>query len=198
MPLESRPGLGKENPDQSIREIAATDPGLGARLAPAAPPAAAPRAFKLAQTVIIDRPSQVVFAFRSALGNSPQWRRGVVSASVDPPGPIWVGSHCTEIRSASEEATEAWDLEVTGYEPTGVLEIFGRAGDAEVRERHLFGAEGDSTRYTVTVEVSGGTVSGPAFQRQLLEGLLQLKWTLEGTAINLKSLSAFKRPRLSY
>lgn len=143
------------------------------------PPPPVAKVVKLAQTVIIDRPCGTVFAFRSALAKTPQWRRGVLSASLDPPGPIWVGSRCTEIRTAPEDSTEQWELEITQYEPASVLGIVARRGETEVRELHRFVREGDVTRYTVAVEVTGGSLSSSVFQKQLLENLLQLKWALE-------------------
>lgn len=147
---------------------------------PRPPPNAAAKVVKLAQTVIVDRPCAAVFAFRSALANTPEWRRGVISASVDPPGPIWVGSRCTEIRTAPEDSTEQWELEITEYEPASALGIVARRGETQVRELHRFACEGDVTRYTVSVEVTYGSLSGSALQKQLLENLLQLKWALEG------------------
>ena len=150
-------------------------------ITPVSPPRpTAPKVVKLAQTVIIDRPCGTVFAFRSALVNSPEWRRGVVSANLDELGPIGVGSHCIETRSGPDDSTQEWDLEITEYERGTLLGIVERRGEITVQERHCFDPEGAATRYTVAVEATGGSLSGAAFQKQLLENILQLKWALEG------------------
>jgi len=179
--------LVEDNDEEPGDELESEDSGENAmdELTDEVPVAAAAaevktRAFKLAQTVIVDRPPATVFAFRSSLTNSPEWRRGVVSACLNPPGPVWIGSHCTEVRSGPDETTEEWELEVTDYQPSNVLEIAVHHGDAQVQERHSFAQEGEATRYTVTVDVTGGALSGPAYQKALLESLLQLKWALEG------------------
>ncbi|MSQ24573.1 MAG: hypothetical protein EXR58_08555 [Chloroflexi bacterium] len=141
-----------------------------------------PKVVKLAQTVIIDRSCETVFGYRSLLSNGPEWRRGVVSASLEGTGPICVGSHCTEVRSGKEDATEQWDLEVTEYEPARLLGIVERNGGVEVQEVHRFVREGSGTRYTVAVEVTGGSITAAAFQKLLLENVLQLKWAIEASS----------------
>jgi len=137
------------------------------------------RAFTLTQTVIIDRPVAAVFAYRCALANSPDWHRGVVTARLTPPGPIWVGSHCTETRSRGDD-TEVWEIDVTDYEPNNLLGMVCRSGGLEVKESHQFSADGLNTRYVATADVTGSSLSGSAFQKVLLETLLQLKWAVEG------------------
>lgn len=136
--------------------------------------------FKAVQTVIVERPPAMVFAYRCALGKTPEWHRGVVSASVAPVGPIGIGTRCTELRKGAGDSTEDWELEVTGYEPVVLLGIINRCGDWEVSERHQFASHGPATRYTVTAEVTGSSVPGGAFQKALVQSLLQLKWALEG------------------
>lgn len=159
------------------------------------PPEVRVRVVKVSQTVIIYRPSAAVFAFRGALTNTPIWQRGILSTSLDAPGPIWVGSRCTEIRSGPDESTEEWQLEVTDYEPNTLLGILVRRGETQIQERHLFLAEGDATRYTVAVEATGGTLSGAAVQKQLVEHLLQLKWLLEGSPVHAMALRRASRAR---
>lgn len=143
-------------------------------------PPPAPRAFKVTQAVIIDRPVAEVFAFRCALASSPDWRRGVVTANLNPPGPISVGSCCTELRTAPDDATEEWRLLVSDYESGALLGIIGECADTVVRERHVFVGEGGVTRYTLSADVTGGAVSSAAYHKALLDTLLQLKWALEG------------------
>ncbi len=158
--------------------LAAANPG-----APEAPETTASRlrnsSYELSQTVIIDQPAAKVFAFRSALANSPEWRRGVVSATLQSLGPIQVGSTCTEVRSAAADCTEEWILEVSDYEPESLLGIVATKGETRIQERHTFVGQGGVTRYTVSVAVTGGAVPGATYRKLLLENLLQLKWMLE-------------------
>ncbi|MBI4213789.1 MAG: SRPBCC family protein [Chloroflexi bacterium] len=146
------------------------------------PPDPAAKVVKVAQTVIIDRPCAAVFAFRSQLTNSHEWRRAVLSTTLDEPGPVQVGTRYTELRSGPEDSTQVWELEITEYELDCVLGIVARRAPTQVQELHSFARDGGSTRYTVAVEVTGGSISGAASQKQLLDDLLQLKWSLEGTS----------------
>lgn len=134
---------------------------------------------KFTQTIIVALPPESVFAFRRALANSPAWQRGVVSASLETPGPIRVGSRCTELRNGAQGAVDEWQLEVTEYEPGQVLGISGQWGLTRWEERHVFVTEGPSTRYTLSVEVTGSPSPPGAIQRQIVETMLQLKWALE-------------------
>src|SRR5439155_7967816 len=106
---------------------------------------------------------------------------GVTSAQLTPPGPTLGGSHCTETRSHGDE-TEVWEIDVTDYEPNNLLGMVCRTGGLEVRESHQFSAYGLNTRSMATAEVTGGSLSGSAFQKVLLETLLQLKWAVEGVS----------------
>ena len=136
--------------------------------------------FKIAQTVIVERPLAEVFAFRCFLASTPEWRRGVVSASVDSMGPIGVGTRCTELRTGSGESREDWEIEVTGYEPSALLGIVNRCGAMEVCECHQFASSGPATRYTVSADVTGSLLPSSAYQKVFLATLLQMKWALEG------------------
>lgn len=133
----------------------------------------------MAQTVIIVRPPLVVFAFRCAMANSPDWQRGVLSARLEAPGPVCLGSRCTEVRKGPQDSVEEWALEVTEYEPTRVLGISSCWEQIRCVERHLFAGEGGSTRYTYAVEVTGSPLPAATIQRQMVETALQLKWALE-------------------
>lgn len=138
---------------------------------------------KFTQTIIVARPPEWVFAFRCAMGNSPTWHRGVVSASLETSGPIRLGSRCTEVRNGKQGVIEEWQLEVTEYEPHRVLGISGHWDHTLWEERHVFTNEGSSTRYTLAIEVTGSTLPAGAIQKQLVETLLQLKWALEASSL---------------
>lgn len=163
----------------------AVEADLDQALAPSPVPGGRTWTFKTAQTVIINRPSADVFAYRSELTNSPEWRRGVLSCNLETEGPIWIGTRAAETRSAGPDAPpEGWAFEVFDFEPGARLGIRASRGPTQLTELHEFSAQGGFTRYTVSVEVVGGSASASAFQKQLLENLLQLKWALEGVAVH--------------
>jgi uncharacterized membrane protein len=137
------------------------------------------RPVKFTQTVIVSCPPERVFAFRCAITNSPNWRRGVVSASQSTLGPVNVGSRWTEVRSGPGGVTQEWELEIIEYDPSRVLGISGHHEQTQLEERHEFADEGGSTRYTVVLEVTGSSLPGAAIQKQLVETLLNLKWAME-------------------
>src|SRR5258706_13409434 len=91
-------------------------------------------AFKVVQTVIVDRSPAAVFAYRAELAKTPEWHRGVVSASLASVDPIAIGSRCTELRKGAGDSTEDWELEVTGYDPVALLSIINRCDEWEVSE----------------------------------------------------------------
>jgi len=156
-----------------------SDPASGLPIV-AEPRRASTWSFKVVQTVIVERPPATVFAYRAELAKTPEWHRGVVSASVASMGPTAIGTRCTELRRGTGDSTEDWELEVTSYEPMAVLGISNRCGSWEVCECHEFDGHGPGTRYTVTAEVTGSSVPGGAYQKALVQSLLQLKWALEG------------------
>jgi uncharacterized protein YndB with AHSA1/START domain len=157
----------------------AADPATGSPVIPE-PRRVSSWAFKVVQTVIVDRPPATVFAYRAELAKTPEWHRGVVSASLESMDPIAIGSRCTELRKGAGDSTEDWELEVTDYEPTVLLSIINRCDEWEVSELHQFANYGPATRYTVTADVTGSPVPGGAYQKALVQSLLQLKWALEG------------------
>ncbi len=71
---------------------------------------------RFAQSVIIDRPVEEVFAFLARLENETLWQQGLIEAKVTSDGPIGVGSTGEEVRSSmGRRVTTAWT--VTAWEP---------------------------------------------------------------------------------
>lgn len=134
---------------------------------------------KLEQTIIIARPVEEVFAYRSALQNAAAWQRDVVTSEVATPGTPALGTRGIEVRSRSNGDTEEWDLEITEFEQDRVLEIMARCGPVCVAERHVFVRDQRETRYTLSLDIVGSSLSLATVQRKTVETLMNLKWQLE-------------------
>ncbi|MFC6012905.1 SRPBCC family protein [Nocardia lasii] len=52
--------------------------------------------YPLFAEIIIDHPAPRVWAVLADYANDPRWRTGVVSMTVDPPGPVTPGAHTAE------------------------------------------------------------------------------------------------------
>lgn len=135
------------------------------------------------QSIIISRPIASVFAYRCALQNVPSWRRDIVAADLDSPGPTQLGTRCRETRQGPNGAIQAWQLEVIEFEQDSVLGIVCSCGDERIDERHLFTPNDRDTRYTLCLEVTGSSVPPAAIHRKTVEALLNLKWAVEGPSV---------------
>ena len=138
---------------------------------------------KLEQSIIIARPIESVFAYRSALENAAAWQRDVLATALDTLGPTRVGTRCTEVRRGPNGMTQEWRLEVTEFEQDRVLGIVGRCGSIRVDERHVFTSDDRDTRYTLYLEMTGSSLPASAAQRKTVETLLNLKWVLEALSV---------------
>jgi hypothetical protein len=134
---------------------------------------------RLVQTIIIALPVEVVFAYRSCLGHAPKWQRDVLAVDVGLPEAIGVGTRAVEHRRGSNGVAEDWELEVTEYEPDAVLRIVSQFGPVRRDERHVFVPNGGETNCTLTMELTGSTLPIATVHKQLVEGLIRLKWRME-------------------
>jgi hypothetical protein len=135
---------------------------------------------KLEQSIIIDRPVEEVFAYRSALHQTAEWQRNVIATDLPAVGPIALGTRGTEQRMGQRAEVSEWELEVTEFELNSVLGIMSRCGDALVEERVVLAPDEANTRYTVCLEMTGSRLPTAAFHRQTIEALMTFKWRLEG------------------
>lgn len=135
---------------------------------------------KLEQSIIIDRPVDEVFAYRSALRQTAEWQRNVIATDVFAVGPIALGTRGTEQRVGQRDEVSEWELEVTEFELNGVLGIMSQCGDARVQERVVLAPDEANTRYTVCLEMTGSRLPAASFHRQTIEALMTFKWRLEG------------------
>jgi hypothetical protein len=135
---------------------------------------------KLEQSIIIDRPVDEVFAYRTALHQTAEWQRDVITTDLSTEGPVALGTQGTEQRKSQSDVASEWALEITEFELNRVLGIVSRCGDARVHERDVFAADEGNTRYTACLEMTGSKLPTAAFHRKTIEALMTLKWRLEG------------------
>ena len=146
---------------------------------------------KLEQTIIIDRPVEEVFAYRSALQRTAEWQREVIATQVLSAGPTALGSHGTEQRRERKDVASQWALHVTEFELNRVLGIETSCGDIQVRERDVLASDEGHTRYTVCLEMTGSGLPHAVFHKQAIDALVTLKERLEGRkSVMLARLSA--------
>lgn len=147
---------------------------------------------KLQQTIIIARPVEEVFAYRTALQQVPEWQRDIIATELAPPGTAGVGARGTESRRGLDGAEEEWELEITEFELNRVLGTVSRCGPVQIHELSIFVADEGSTRYTVSVEMTGSPLTASAVQKKTVEALMHLRSRLEMP----RSISgAYPRPK---
>jgi len=140
------------------------------------------RTSKGCQSIIIDRPIEVVFAAGSALDRRSEFRRGIVDGEWMDPDIAGLGARCTETRSTSAGEAESWELEITEFAQDDALTILASCDPVVIVERHLFERDrGDPrhTRYTLSLEVSGSSITGGAVQKQIVETLVYFREHVE-------------------
>ncbi len=134
------------------------------------------------QSIVIERPIEEVFDRGCALEMRAQWHRATVAGELSGPCGRQLGARCTETRRAADGATEVWELEITAFEQNAALTIEGCCDSAKVVERHIFerdSASAGHTRYTLTVELAGTSLSAGALQNQIVQILIDFRDRLE-------------------
>jgi uncharacterized protein YndB with AHSA1/START domain len=108
--------------------------------------------FTVEESVLIDRPAEVVFGLVADPSTYPRWRGDVVAVDNVSPGPLVRGSTFDQI-IASFLGRQRFTFEVTGYEPNKRLEL--RATSGPVRPIVTYGVEaaGRGTRLTARIDV---------------------------------------------
>lgn len=131
------------------------------------------------QTIIIALPVERVFAYRSALQQTIEWQKEVITSEVQAPGVAQLGARSVESRRGANGEAEEWELEITEFERNRVLGIESHCAAIQIRERGVFVAIAGNTSYTVSVEMTGSPLTAAALQKKIVEALLNLKWLLE-------------------
>ena len=108
--------------------------------------------FTVEDSVPIDRPAEVVFAFISDPATYPRWRGDVVAVEHVPPGPLARGSTFDQI-IASFLVRQRLRFEVTGYEPDVRLEFRVTSGPVRPNVTYIVESVGRRTRLAARIDV---------------------------------------------
>ena len=108
--------------------------------------------FTVEESVPIDRPVEVVFAFISDPATYPRWRGDVVAVEHVAPGPLARGSTFDQI-IASFLGRQRFTFEVTGYEPNARLELRATSGPVRPIVTYSVESAGQGTRLTARIDV---------------------------------------------
>jgi uncharacterized protein YndB with AHSA1/START domain len=86
-----------------------------------------PDPMRFTNTVVIDRPPALVFAYLADLENLPRWNYAIQETRKITSGPVKVGSRYRQTRTVPVRSEES--LEVTEYDPGRRLTITGTLGE---------------------------------------------------------------------
>ncbi len=140
-------------------------------------------------SVVIQRPVDEVFAFVTDMRNNLRWQAesGLQRVTVEPDGPVGVGTRITETwRFMGQETVSA--SEITAYEPGRSLTRRTLTDGAPIKEGVMtVEVDGDGARYSTSVQVQAGGLFAIAepllasmMKRSFQENALRLKSLLEG------------------
>ena len=137
------------------------------------------------ENILIDRPTEEVFAFIGNYENDPKWRAGVFEMRHDPPGEAQVGTKTREVMRFMGRRTVNC-AEVVEYEVGHKTAFSTIAGPISASGYRLTEREGKPTRFTYHAhsELSGlYQLLSPlivwAFRRRVQTDLARLKTLLE-------------------
>jgi uncharacterized membrane protein len=126
---------------------------------------------QFSESVLVDRPVDVVFDYVATIDRWTEWRLTLTAASVTPPGPLASGS---TIHATGQAMGRALDMEmgVTAFEPGQRIAFTSRSGPITLDGEFRFAPEGAGTRLTIggTAEPGGlMKIAGPLVARQIHE-----------------------------
>jgi uncharacterized membrane protein len=139
-------------------------------------------------TVDIARPAEDVFDVLSDTTNAPLWYEAAVSAVKITPGPIRNGTRYRLVRSLPGGIVEN-DVEIEDYEPSTHVTLASVSGPTPFRYRYRLEPKGDTTRVTLTGEITSDGLPGfpgalapfaaQLFKRGMAKNLVALKRVVE-------------------
>ena len=77
-------------------------------------------------TITINRPQNVVFAYLANLEHLPEWNYAIRRTTLLTPGPVQIGTKYTQERTLPRAMTES--LEITDFKPDFLLQVSGGFG----------------------------------------------------------------------
>lgn len=123
---------------------------------------------RFTNTITIDRPQDVVFAYLADLENLPSWNYAIQQTRKITAGPVAVGSRFHQVRTVPVRREES--LEVIELDAARRLTIRGTLNALPALLSYELRPEGDATVLTNTVELSTSgalTLVAPLASRQI-------------------------------
>jgi uncharacterized protein YndB with AHSA1/START domain len=131
----------------------------------------------IAQSIVVERPVEEVFAFVTDARNNPRWQSaaGLQQTQQTPEDPVGVGTRITEVWRFMGRSSESTS-EVTEYEPNKKYTRRLIAGTSPiVRGEYTFEPVAEGTRWTfeVTIQASGlFAIAEPLLASNLNHGMV--------------------------
>ena len=140
-----------------------------------------------ANTVVVDRPQEEVFAFLADLENVPRWNYAITVTTKTSPGPVGVGTTYSQTREVPTKSRET--LMITDFEPDRYLAIEGTLAAFPARLEYRLEDRNGRTELTNTIDLelkgpirlAGGLAVGRV-KSAVEKNLLELKRLLEADA----------------
>jgi uncharacterized membrane protein len=107
---------------------------------------------KFTNTITIERPADVVFAYLANLENLPAWNYAITETRQLTPGPPAVGTRYRQTRTIPTHAEES--LEITELIPNQKLTVNGTLNAWPAHLTYTLQATGNSTTLTNTIDLS--------------------------------------------
>lgn len=138
-------------------------------------------------TITINRPRNVVFAYLAGLEHLPEWNYAIRRTAQLTPGPVQIGTKYTQERTLPHAMTES--LEITDFKPDSLLQISGGFGPFPFGvSTYQLETTGDDTllRNHIRVEAKGplaliAPLKMPAIKSAVAQNLRVLKEILESS-----------------
>ena len=111
---------------------------------------------KVETEVVINRPSDEVFAYISNFENNPRWQSGMVEARFTTDGPLHVGSTYDQVTTFLGRRIES-TFEVLEYVPNHMVKASTTSGSFPITFARIVEAHSDGTRVKAIIE---GDASG--------------------------------------
>ncbi len=140
-------------------------------------------------SIFINRPKEVVFAFVADATNDPRWRADVISAEATSDGPIAGGSTFRWVLDTPLRRSREVEVEVTGFVPPRRVQLSSRWGAMNPTITYLLEGDGTRTLLTRVVDVRCGTklmkaAVGRLLKKRNLAYLHNLKALLEADSLH--------------
>ncbi|MDQ4075127.1 MAG: SRPBCC family protein [Chloroflexota bacterium] len=104
------------------------------------------------QSVVIQKPPEVVFEFLANYENDPRWRSDVRTMAYQSPPPIGVGSRALEVASVLGQQLETL-TEISEYEPHARVISRTLSGPTPVTAYRYFEPTDGGTRFTYRLDI---------------------------------------------